>query len=430
MTWAPGEEPQIERYWSLDAVIEAGRAAPFQGDEQDAADALEALLSDAIAGRMVADVPLGAFLSGGIDSSTVVALMQAQSTRRVRSFSIGFDEPGYDEAQHAAAVARHIGTDHTELYVRPQEAREVIPELPQFFDEPFSDSSQIPTYLVSRMTREHVTVALSGDGGDELFGGYQRYLDAHKLGRIMYAPPKALRGLAAGAVRTLSPKAWDGLFNLLPASRRPDEPGHKMHVLAGLLRGDRDDLYRRMISLWDQPETVAIGAAEPKGLVWDPSVARRLPDHIDRMMYLDTLTYMPDDILTKVDRASMAVSLEARVPLIDHRVVAFAWSLPRRMKVRDGEGKWLLRKVLDRHVPRELIDRPKMGFGVPIDDWLRGPLRDWAESLLSVESLQRTGLLRPEPVRERWLDHICGRRNWKYHIWDILMLQAWSERWG
>jgi len=430
LSWSPGEDPRIEAYWSLGAVIDDGRAKPFQGSDDEAADALEAVLKDAVGRRMVADVPLGAFLSGGIDSSTVVALMQAQSTRQVRSFSIGFEEANYNEATHAAAVARHLGTDHTELYVRAQEALDVIPSMSEYFDEPFADSSQIPTYLVSRMTREHVMVALSGDGGDELFGGYSRYFQALKLARWVSAPPRALRGVAADMIRAVPTAAWGRMFDLVPASRRPDSPGHKMHALADLLRGNSDDVYRRLISLWDEPGTVAVDAIEPKGLLWDASVACRLPDALDRMMYLDTLTYLPDDILTKVDRASMAVSLEARVPMIDHRVVAFAWSLPRRLKVGGGEGKHLLRQVLYRHVPRALIDRPKMGFGVPIDDWLRGPLRDWAESLLSLERLTQAGLVKPEPVRQCWREHLSGARNWKYHLWDILMLQAWSERWA
>ena len=430
LSWAPGEEPNIESYWTLDAVVESGRSNPFEGGEVEAVDELEALLKDAVGRRMAADVPLGAFLSGGIDSSTVVALMQAQSTRQVRSFSIGFEEEGYNEADHAAAVARHLGTDHTELYVSPDEARDAIPKIPEYFDEPFSDSSQIPTLLVSEMTRKHVTVALSGDGGDELFGGYTRYFTAQRYGRLLYAPPMALRRVVAGVIRALPPAMWNRLFKSIPASMRHGATGHRMHVLADLLGGDRNALYRRLVSLWEDPDNLVIGSQEPKGLLWDSSVKDRIPDHLDQMMYLDTLTYMPDDILTKVDRASMAVSLEARVPLIDHRVVAFAWSLPQHMKVKDGQGKVVLRNVLSRYVPQELIDRPKMGFGVPIDDWLRGPLRDWAESLLSVESLKRTGLVRPGLVRERWSEHLSGQRDWKYHIWDILMLQSWSERWN
>ncbi len=430
LSWTPGEEPDIERYWSLDDVISFGRSNPFKGSEGEAADELEELLKDAIGRRMVADVPLGAFLSGGIDSSTVVALMQAQSSRKVRSFSIGFEEEGFNEAEHAAAVARHLGTDHTELYVRPNEARDFIPKIPEYFDEPFSDSSQIPTYLVSQMTRKHVTVALSGDGGDELFGGYSRYFAAQKYGRMLYTPPKPLRMAMAGTIRALSPAAWNRMFSAVPASKRPDAAGHRMHVLADLLASDRDALFRRLVSLWDDPDNLVIGGKEPKGLLWHPSVRDRLPDHLDQMMYLDTLTYLPDDILTKVDRASMAVSLEARVPMIDHRVVAFAWSLPQSMKAKDGRGKRVLRDVLARHVPNKLIDRPKMGFGVPIDNWLRGPLRDWAESHLSTESLKRAGLVRPELVRERWTEHLSGQRNWKYHIWDILMLQTWCERWN
>ncbi|MCZ4282361.1 asparagine synthase (glutamine-hydrolyzing) [Kiloniella laminariae] len=422
-----GEEPVLERYWSLDDVVAEAQAKPFTGSDTEAVDALHDLLMDATGRRMMADVPLGAFLSGGIDSSTVVALMQAQSERAVKTFSIGFNEEGYNEARHAAEVARHLKTDHTELYVSPSEARDVIPQLPFYFDEPFSDSSQIPTYLVSKMTRGHVTVALSGDGGDELFGGYTRYFTAEKYGRSLFGQPQALRNLEAYAIRSLSPSTWDSLSNIIPASRRPSLFGDKLYKLANLLNGERDDFYRGLISHWHNPDDLVIGGVEPRGLVWDEAVKQRVPDFIDRMQYLDTMTYLPDDILTKVDRASMAVSLEARVPLLDHRVVDFAWRLPRHMKIRNGQGKWLLRQVLYKYVPKEMVERPKMGFGVPIDAWLRGPLREWAEELLSPAALQSTGLLESAPVQKKWQEHLSGRRNWQYLLWDVLMLQAWHH---
>ena len=375
----PGHAPEVTRYWSLEEVIQDGLGHRSAMDETEATDALESLLSDAVRRRMVADVPLGAFLSGGIDSSTVVALMQANASRPVRSFSIGFHEQGYNEATYAKDVAAHLGTDHTELYVEPQHARDVIPRLADMFDEPFADSSQIPTYLVSEMTRRHVTVALSGDGGDELFAGYVRYFQAMKLFPVLERLPAGLRAAMSAMIRALPPPAWSALFGLVPARRRPPQPGDRMHKLAGILTQSPGSYYRYLVSHWPDPDRLVLGGREHRGLLWDPAVAEHVPDPVERMQYLDTATYLPDDILTKVDRASMAVSLEARVPLIDHRVVAFAWTLPPALKVRDGTGKWLLRRVLARHVPDRLIDRPKMGFGVPIDGWLRGPLRDWAE---------------------------------------------------
>ncbi|WP_417454782.1 asparagine synthase (glutamine-hydrolyzing) [Kiloniella sp.] len=421
------EEPILEQYWSLDDVVAGAKKDPFEGSDEHAVESLHELLLDATGRRMMADVPLGAFLSGGIDSSTVVALMQAQSERPVRTFSIGFNEEGYNEAKHAAEVAKHLRTDHTELYVSPQEARDVIPKLPFYFDEPFSDSSQIPTYLVSKMTREHVSVALSGDGGDELFSGYTRYFTAEKYGKAIFRQPQMLRRIEATLIQSLSPKNWDQIGKLIPSSQRPALFGDKLHKLARILDGGKDDFYRGLVSHWSDPDSIVIDGAERKGIMWNDEVKQRIPNFIDRMQYLDTLTYLPDDILTKVDRASMAVSLEARVPLLDHRVVDFAWKLPQHMKIRNGQGKWLLRQVLYKYVPRELIERPKMGFGVPIDSWLRGPLREWAEDLLSVKSLSEGGIFRPVPIRVKWHEHLSGRRNWQYLIWDILMFQAWQK---
>ena len=378
---------------------------------------------------MIADVPLGAFLSGGIDSSTVVALMQTNSDQPVKTFSIGFAEGGYNEAQHAKQVARHLGTDHTELYVEPGHALQVIERLPEMYDEPFADSSQIPTFLISELTRSHVTVALSGDGGDELFAGYNRYFQNDgPIGRLVGAPRPVRRGLAS-LMHCLSPAAWDAFFGIVPRRWRPPQAGDKVYKLADVLRGDRDALYRRLVSHWDDPNGVVPGGHEPLGVLWDPAVARRVSNPVARMQYLDTLTYLPDDILTKVDRASMAVSLEARVPILDHRVVAFAWRLPQYQKIRRGKGKWLLRQVLYRHVPRELVERPKMGFGIPLDSWLRGPLRDWAEELLSEANLNRVGILCPQPVRLKWHEHLKGGRNWQYLLWDALMFQAWAKQW-
>jgi asparagine synthase (glutamine-hydrolysing) len=431
LTLRAGAEPVAECFWDLRAIARLGQArndpAP---DEEEAIERLDALLRDAVRLRMIADVPLGAFLSGGIDSSTVVALMQAQSARPVQTFSIGFHEPGYDEAQEAKAVAQHLGTDHTEFYVESRHAREVIPQLPDWFDEPFADPSQIPTYLISELTRRHVTVALSGDGGDELFAGYNRYFWAERIVNAAARVPGPVRRLGTGMLDALSPDTWDRLFQWLPASVRPPQAGDKLHKLAGVLRNPSPDaVYRRLVSQWENPEAVAARGSEPRGVLWDETVARDFPDLTARMQYIDAATYLPDDILTKVDRATMAVGLEGRVPLLDHRVIEYAWTLPRHFKVRDGKGKWLLRRVLDRYVPERLVERPKMGFGVPIDGWLRGPLREWAETLLSPARLAADGLLRPEPVRRAWEEHVAGTRNWQYPLWTVLMLQAWRERW-
>jgi asparagine synthase (glutamine-hydrolysing) len=428
LTWEPGGGPvRIERYWDMRGFASA---APRQRDPGEAADELDRLLRDAIGRQMVADVPLGAFLSGGIDSSTVVALMQAQSDRPVRSFSIGFHETGYDEATHAAAVARHLGTDHTELYVGQDHVRDVIPALPDMFDEPVADSSQIPTFLVSEMTRRHVTVALSGDGGDELFAGYHRYFWADAARRRLSALPSGAKKAGVALLRGLSEESWDRLFALAPGTVRPDRAGDRMHRLAAMLGiSGHGELYRGLLSHWDDPEELVPGSAEPRGILWDESVAGEIPDFIRRMQFQDAVTYLPEDILTKVDRASMAVALEARVPLLDHRVVEFAWSLPRSLKIRNGKGKWLLRRVLYRYVPSELVERPKMGFSVPVDAWLRGPLRDWAEDLLDERRMRESGLLNPAPVRRRWAEHLGGRRNWSDSLWSVLMFQAWGRRW-
>jgi asparagine synthase (glutamine-hydrolysing) len=424
--------PVLKPFWDLRSTVITGLArndpAP---DENEAVERLDALLRDAVRLRMIADVPLGAFLSGGIDSSTVVALMQAQSAQPVKTFSIGFREFGYDEAEHAKGVAQHLGTDHTEFYLEPRHALDIIPRLQEWYDEPFGDPSQIPTYLVSELTRRHVTVALSGDGGDEVFAGYNRYFWMQRLWGMVGPLPRALRRSLAAALRGMSTATWDRLSGALPSSLRPAHTGDKVHKLANLLEQTGPEApYLRILSQWEHPEKVAVGGTEPRGILWDQGVARDIPGLVPRMQFLDTVTYLPDDILTKVDRATMAVGLEGRVPLIDHRVVAYAWSLPLAMKVRGGEGKWLLRRVLDRYVPQRLIDRPKMGFGVPIDAWLRGPLRGWAEDLLSVESLAGAGLVRVAPVRQAWHEHLSGARNWQYPLWAVLMLQAWHRRWA
>lgn len=435
VTAPAGELPAPAPYWSAKAITERGLAQPLAVSDGEAVDRLDALLREAIRLRMIADVPLGAFLSGGVDSSTVVALMQAQSERPVKTFTIGFREAEYNEAAHAAEVARHLGTDHTELYVTPSEAQAVIPQLPTIYDEPFGDSSQIPTFLVSRLARQQVTVSLSGDGGDELFGGYNRHFWGRSLWRRMRHIPTPMRRLGARTLSAIAPEVWDREFArfgaALPKSLRQRRPGEKLHKLAGVLAvGTPEEFYRGLVSQWAEPAEIVLGGRERQTLLTDPRHAASLPDFTRRMMYLDLISYLPDDILAKVDRASMAVSLEARVPLLDHRVVEFAASLPLEMKIRAGQGKWLLRRVLDRYVPAALIERPKTGFGVPIDQWLRGLLREWAEALLAEERLRDEGYFNVAAIRRTWAEHLSGARNWQHQLWGVLQFQAWSAEWG
>ena len=429
---ASSASPQVRPYWSVAVAAERGRAKPFRGTATEAITSLDELLRDAVKLRMEADVPLGAFLSGGVDSSTIVALMQAQSARPVQTFSIGFHEAAYNEAHHAKAVAEHLGTAHTEVYVSPAEAMEVIPRLPVLYDEPFSDSSQIPTYLVSELTRRQVTVALSGDGGDELFGGYGRYFWAANLWGKVGAVPFPVRRFAARGLTMLSPKTWTALYRCvapaLPERLRLRNPGDKPHKLAEILTVESlEALYLTIVSHWKNPASIVLGSAEHRTVLTDRAQWARSPNAFDRMMFLDMLSYLPDDILAKVDRASMAVSLEARVPLLDHRVVEFAWQLPLSMKVHMGQGKWILRQVLKRYVPAAFQERPKMGFGVPIDSWLRGPLKEWAESLLDEKRLLEQGIFDPDPIRQQWSEHLSGKCNWHYYLWEVLMFQAWLD---
>lgn len=428
----PQREPRIVPFWGGKQVVEAGLSGRFAGSASEAVSALEALLMDAVGQQMVADVPLGAFLSGGVDSSTVVALMQAQSARPIRTFSIGFDDDIYNEAAYAKAVARHLGTEHTEMYVSPQDALDVIPRLPHLYDEPFADSSQIPTYLVSQVARRQVTVSLSGDAGDELFCGYNRYVLGDRLWRGLSKLPVELRRVVAASLTRLSPQTWDALAKLLqrvlPARYHLANWGDKIHKGAGVLASrSSTDLYRGLVSHWENPSALVLGSTEPATVLTTPACQPQGLSDVERMMALDLLSYLPDNILCKVDRAAMGVSLETRVPFLDHRVVEFAWRLPLEYKLREGTSKWVLRQVLYKHVPKALIERPKMGFGVPIDAWLRGPLRDWAESLLDESRLRQEGYFDPMPIRRKWAEHLSGKRNWQYHLWDVLIFQAWLE---
>ena len=419
---------RARKYWSVADIASHARSGL---SDAEAVHELDHLLRDAIAMRMEADVPLGAFLSGGVDSSTVVALMQAQSARPVRTFSIGFHEQDHDEAKFAKEVAAHLGTDHNELYVTAQDALDVIPTLPTMFDEPFSDSSQIPTYLVSRLARGQVTVSLSGDGGDELFAGYSRYAWATRVGRWLDSVPNPVRTHFARSLHA-RPGLYEAFFRGanrgLPARLRIRNPGTKTGLLGRMLQAPSVDArYLLLVSHWFEPESIVLHSAEPEVELSDFAHWPDVRDPVERMMYSDLIGYLPDDILVKVDRASMAVSLEARVPLLDHRVVEFAWRTPLRQKLRNGQSKWLLRQVLDRYVPRALIDRPKKGFSVPIDHWLRGPLRDWAETLLDDRRLREEGYFDPAPIRRMWNDHVAGRVREHHRLWDVLMFQAWLE---
>jgi asparagine synthase (glutamine-hydrolysing) len=418
-------DPKIWKYWDAVQAAAAGVANPFVGSPCEAVDALEALTGEAVRQQMMADVPLGAFLSGGVDSSTVVALMQAQSARPIKTFTIGFDDAGYSEAIHAKKIAQHLGTEHTELYVSPAQAMDVIPRLPGMYCEPFADSSQIPTYLVSQLAKQHVTVSLSGDAGDELFCGYNRYQITAGLWKKLSGIPAPLRRITAKGITSITPQTWNRYAGFLPWT----SVGDKMHKGAGVMAStSAAELYLGIVSSWIDPSAVVIRGTEPATfLAANAPLLFGLSD-VQRMMALDTVTYLPDDILVKVDRAAMANSLESRVPFLDHRMVEFAWRLPMEYKLRDGQTKWALRQVLYRHVPRELIERPKMGFGFPIDKWLRGPMRGWAEDLLSEARLKREGYFYPGLIRQKWAEHLSENRNWSSQLWAVLMFQAWLEQ--
>jgi asparagine synthase (glutamine-hydrolysing) len=421
-------EPKTVRYWSgADVARQSATVRAPSGP--DAIADLENLLTDAVSSQMMSDVPLGAFLSGGIDSSLVVALMQRHSARPVKTFTIGFHDARYNEAEYAKSVAAQIGTDHVELYVGESELRDIVPSLPEIYDEPFADCSQIPTALVAKLARSEVTVALSGDGGDELFGGYDRYRHGAKMMRFNRAVPQTARSLASSATRAVPQKVWDVLLDPLrsvPSGKEPN--GQRMHRLADYARSRSvEELHRKLVSRWRFPESVVIGGVEPRGPLDDAAIEFGSLNDAERMMMLDMLTYLPDDILTKVDRASMWSSLECRAPFLDHRVVERAWSLPIDMKYRNGQSKWILRQILHKYVPRELTERPKMGFEVPLASWLRGPLKSWAGDLLATDRIKREGFFDAALLNRKWDEHLSGACNWGPQLWNVLMFQSWLE---
>lgn len=415
------------KYWSINDVYEKGKKNEFVGSPKDAVNQLETILSKAVSSQMQSDVPLGAFLSGGVDSSTIVALMQSQTNHKVNTFSIGFDSEEFDEAQHASLVAKHLGTNHFDMYVTEQDALNVIPHLSKIYDEPFADSSQIPTFLVSKFAKQKVTVALSGDAGDELFGGYNRYLFSKNFFNRINNAPISLRKLISIIIFAMPEQKWNSILNLMLPNRYADF-GHKLHKVANTISSKSiRDLHFRLVSQIHNPSDWLLNFSEYPTFLND-EVERFIGlDDTEKMMAYDLITYLPTDILTKVDRAAMAVSLETRIPFLDPSVIKFSASLPIEFKIREGITKWVVREVLYKYVPKELIERPKMGFGVPLSEWLRGPLRDWAESLLEEKRLHEEGFFNVEFVRKKWLEHLSGKYNWHYQLWNILMFQSWLE---
>lgn len=428
--------PEPVPYWSAQELSQAAARSPFEGGDTEAIDAVEALLADAARMRMGhADVPVGAFLSGGIDSSAVVALMQRQSARPVRTFTIGFGDSDWDEAHHAERVAAHIGSEHTTLRLAPGDALGIVPDLAEMFDEPFADVSQIPTFLVSRLAKTEVTVALSGDGGDEVFGGYNRYVWGSRLFGRMGNVPRPIRRTLGSVLTSVRPKHWDTTYRtlapVLPRAMRYRLPGLKLHKMGALMGTETPSaFYGSLVSAWQNPEALLRAGAGRAGAFEALMDSSTPADLAERMMLTDLLTYLPDNNLAKVDRASMAVSLEVRVPLLDYRIVELALRLPMHMKIRNGVTKWVLREVLYRHVPRQIVDREKMGFDVPVGPWLRGPLRGWAEGLLDDACRGDGGLLAPAEVRRAWREHQSGSADRSHALWVVLMLEAWRARWG
>ena len=417
----------LNSYWSIEQAARENDGA-FSGlSDTEAVGMLEEKISRSVEKRMLADVSVGAFLSGGIDSSTIVSLMQNNSTLPVKTFSIGFESNSYNEAHNAKKIAQHLGTDHTELYLTPNDAISVIPDLPDIYDEPFADSSQIPTFIVSKLAKKSVTVALTGDGGDELFGGYVRHIWADKLWRNMSMMPYPIRSLLGSMLTAVSPEVYDSIFErvkeFLPSAYRQNKSGDKLHKLSRLLSARTPmEMYCNLTSHWQLKDNVVKGGL-PLSVHTSIPCSNRPVSQL--MMDADLKNYFLNDILVKVDKASMAVSLEARVPLLDNSIVDFSFGIPLSMKIRNGSGKWVLKQVLRKHLPDSLIDRPKWGFGLPLDEWMRLELREWCESLLSEECIKDVGYFDPKLIRRKWKEHLSGARNWQYHLWDVLMFHSW-----
>lgn len=423
--------PISKSYWSYSETAKYQNNNQLSLSEVDIKKDLEKHLKLSVKKQMISDVPLGAFLSGGIDSSTIVALMQSQSSNPVKTFTIGFSENDYDESKYAKKIAKHLGTDHTELYVSSKKAMEVIPKIPSIYDEPFSDSSQIPTFLVSQLAKDHVKVALSGDGGDELFCGYNRYLMSKKFSNMFRFIPLSLRKILASSIQLISSQNWNKISNYLPGLNDHVNFGDKIHKGASVLESETIyNYYLMLCSHWKNPNKVVMNCKEPITLLTNFNQELKDFNIQQQMMILDFMTYLPDDILTKVDRAAMACSLETRVPFLDHKLIEYVWKIPHSLKFRNGKGKWILRKILEQYVPKNLTERPKMGFGIPIGIWLQGPLKDWAENLLNEKRLKQEGFFNPKVIRDKWMEHLSGQKNWQYDLWDILMFQAWIDEYN
>lgn len=421
-----------KQYWSFKNTVQNGISNPFLGSASEATLTLEKLLLESVCQQMRSDVPVGAFLSGGIDSSTIVAMMQKLSNGAVKTFSIGFEDKNFNEAPYAKQVADYLKTDHTELYVSPSSALDTVSELPKIYDEPFSDPSQIPTYLISKMTSKYVKVSLSGDAGDEIFGGYNRYIFINKLWNVFSKTPFFIRSFGGSAINSVRPETWNKFLQaisfLIPNNWQVSNYGEKLHKGARILRSKNiQSLYTGLVSNWDEASDLVLGTTKSDILSSHFSAFDKRIGDIERMMAVDSVTFLPDDILTKIDRAAMAVSLETRVPFLNKKIVEFAWRLPLDFKLKDGKGKWILREVLNKYVPKKLIERPKMGFATPIDSWLRGPLRDWAEELIDKRKIEEESILNPYLIRKKWREHLSGARNWQDHLWNILMFQQWLE---
>ena len=420
--------PSSKNYWSLPECAIYGNNNQLTLNELDIQKNLEQHLKTSVKKQMISDVPLGAFLSGGIDSSTVVALMQAQSNYPVKTFTIGFSENDYSEAEYAKKIAKHLGTDHSELIVSSKKAMEVIPKLPTIYDEPFSDSSQIPTFLVSQLARQHVKVALSGDGGDELFCGYNRHVMNKKFSNVFRFMPLTIRKNLASGLQLISPQSWNKIAKFLPGLNHYSNFGNKMYKVANALNARKlSDLYYMLCSHWQNPTEVVLNSSEPGTLLTKFKPELKELDSQEQMMVLDFITYLPNDILVKVDRAAMASSLETRIPFLDHKLIEYVWKIPQSLKLRDGQGKWILKNILNQYVPKNLTERPKKGFEIPLGAWLCGPLKDWAENLLNEKRLQQEGYFDSKLIRYKWTEHLNGKRNWQHDLWNVLMFQAWID---